>query len=80
MSETGIVKWFSAAKGYGFIIPDKGGEDVMLHRDYIHVASSVKLFGHRVTYTVTETPMGDQARDVRLARPVTPCPCCGRDA
>lgn len=31
----GKIKWFDAEKGYGFIIPDTGGKDVILHRSYI---------------------------------------------
>ena len=28
---TGVIKWFDASKGYGFIVPDDGGPDVLLH-------------------------------------------------
>lgn len=62
---TGIVKWFNDAKGYGFITPDDGSEDVFAH------FSSIKLEGfktlresQRVTFDVAVGPKGRQAANV----------------
>lgn len=39
--ETGIVKWFNCAKGFGFIVPEGGGEDVFVH----HI--NIEMEGYR---------------------------------
>ncbi len=64
----GTVKWFSQDKGYGFIKPDDGGEDVFVHHTGIAGEGFRTLDeGDKVTYEVTEGRKGPQATDVSKA-------------
>ena len=50
---TGTVKWFNAHKGFGFILPDKGGKDVFVHISAVERAGLRDLQeGQKVTYDV----------------------------
>jgi CspA family cold shock protein len=69
MSEriTGTVKWFNAAKGYGFISRD-GGDDVFVHYSAIKSEGFRKLEeGQRVEFTVEDSAKGPQAAEVTIA-------------
>jgi CspA family cold shock protein len=62
---TGTVKWFNNSKGYGFIAPNEGGDDVFVH------FSAIKADGYRtlnegqnVSYEVEQGPKGLQATNV----------------
>lgn len=60
----GTVKWFNAAKGYGFIGRD-GGEDVFVHFSAIQTEGYRRLEkGQQVEFTIEEGPKGLQAADV----------------
>jgi CspA family cold shock protein len=64
----GTVKWFSQEKGYGFITPDEGGEDVFVHFSGIAGEGFKSLEeGEKVTYEVTEGRRGLQAANVSKA-------------
>ncbi len=63
---TGTVKWFNNTKGYGFIAPDDGGEDVFVHHSAINMEGYRKLVeGQKVEFEVTTGPKGLQAQNVR---------------
>ena len=66
---TGIVKWFNAEKGYGFITPDDGSEDVFVHFSAIVADGYKKLIeGQKVTFDTEPDPRG--AKGVRAANVV----------
>lgn len=63
---TGTVKWFNAAKGYGFITPSDGGDDVFAHYSAIEMDGYKTLKeGQQVEYEVQEGPKGPQATHIR---------------
>lgn len=54
---TGVVKWFSSSKGYGFITNDANGEDVFVHFSAIQVDGFKTLEeGQKVTFDVESDP------------------------
>ena len=64
----GTVKWFNEEKGYGFITPDEGGEDLFVHRTGIAGSGFESLEeGARVSYEVTQGRKGMQAANVAKA-------------
>ena len=65
---TGVVKWFNAEKGYGFIMPDGGGKDLFAHFSAIQNQGFKTLAeGQRVSFDVTTGPKGLQASNIKSA-------------
>jgi cold shock protein len=65
---TGTVKWFNDAKGYGFITPDDGGEDLFAHFSAITMSGFKTLKeGQKVSFEVTQGPKGKQASNIQAA-------------
>lgn len=65
---TGTVKWFNDAKGFGFITPDEGGDDLFAHFSAI-VAGGYKSLkeNDRVSFDVIDGPKGKQASNIQKA-------------
>ncbi|MET9513856.1 cold shock domain-containing protein [Streptomyces sp. NPDC002994] len=74
---TGRVVRFDGARGYGFIAPEGGGEDVFLHVNDMLIPEAIVRSGLAVEFEIDEGDRGPKASNVRLARgadgePLTP--------
>ena len=64
---TGTVKWFNDAKGFGFITPDEGGDDLFAHFSEIQDSGFKSLKEtQRVSYEAKRGPKGMQASSIKL--------------
>lgn len=66
---TGKVKWFNDSKGYGFITPDDGGEDLFAHFSAINMSGFKTLKeGQKVSFEITDGNKGKkQASNIQAA-------------
>ncbi|WP_341501098.1 cold shock domain-containing protein CspD [Gallaecimonas sp. GXIMD4217] len=63
---TGTVKWFNNAKGFGFICPQGGGEDVFAHYSTIQMDGYRTLkAGQEVEFEMTQGPKGYHAQNIK---------------
>ena len=65
---TGTVKWFNDAKGFGFVTPDDGSDDLFAHFSAINMDGFKSLKeGQKVSFEVTQGAKGKQASNIRAA-------------
>ncbi len=66
--QTGTVKWFNDAKGFGFITPDGGGADLFAHFSEIRAEGFKSLQeNQRVSFEESTGPKGKQASNIQAA-------------
>ena len=66
MKQTGTVKWFNDAKGFGFIEPDAGGPDVFAHFSAIEMDGFRTLKqGGKVSFDMVQGPKGQLAQGIQ---------------
>ena len=66
-ARTGKVKWYNPNKGFGFIVPDEGGQDVFVHASVVKAAGILDLVPDQaVSFTEVQGPKGPQASAVSV--------------
>ena len=64
----GTVKWFNDAKGFGFVTPADGSEDLFAHFSAINMNGFKTLQeGQKVTFDIVQGPKGKQASNIQAA-------------
>ncbi len=64
---TGTVKWFNDEKGFGFIEPDGGGDDLFAHFSAININGFKTLKeGQKISFEVAVGPKGKQASNIQI--------------
>lgn len=64
---TGTVKWFNDAKGFGFVTPDDGSDDLFAHFSAINSSGFKSLKeNQKVSFEVTQGPKGKQASNIQI--------------
>ena len=74
---TGKVKWYDAAKGFGFLTTDDGG-DVFVRSDSLPAGTASLKPGTRVEFGLVQGRKGDQAIQVSVLDPALRCRRCAR--
>ncbi len=65
--QTGTVKWFNDSKGFGFITPEAGGDDLFAHFQEIQSTGFKSLSeNQRVSFERAAGPKGDKATNIRI--------------
>ena len=69
----GIVKWYNARKGYGFITPEDKSDDVFVHAITLKDSGLNKLYtGSEVTFEVDQDEKGKRAKNLKVTKEVKP--------
>jgi CspA family cold shock protein len=71
---SGKVVRYEAGRGYGFIAPDRGGDDVFVHASELEATHAPIACGSRVTFKIIEGVKGAKAYDVRVIGATEPTP------
>jgi len=62
---TGTVKWFNSSKGFGFLVPDDGGNDLFVHHSEIKTEGYASLNeGQKVEFEIGQSEKGPCATNV----------------